>query len=82
MVGSASLKVDAVGIMGLADLNRCLEVGLVYPSKKIMNMGPWVSPSITILLQILHQLLVMGNIGLEVDELVFPFILEGTKLLH
>ncbi len=70
--------------MRFADLDSCLEGGLIYPLKEIAYTSIRINPSINIVLEVLYLLediLVAGNVHLEVVGLEFPLALKRTKLL-
>ncbi len=76
-VRSASMEVNAVRVLRLADLFSSLDRGLVYSPEKVMHMCANVNPSISIVLEVIHLLeglVVTGNVHLEVVTLEFPFI--------
>ncbi len=77
------MEVGAVGILGFTDLNSGLEGGFVYPPEKITCASPNVNPSITTILEVLHfldNLLMTGNVHLEVVALEFSHVFEGAGL--
>ncbi len=83
-IRSAEVEVNAVGVIRFANLNRSLEGGFVYFSKKVAFMGSDINSSVTIILEVLHlleDLFMAGNLCLEFVVLEFPLVLEGTELL-
>ncbi len=78
------LEANAVLILGITDLDSCLEGGFVYLSKKIVHMSARVNSGITIILEVLHltvDLFMVGNIHLEVFVLVLALVPKGVQLL-
>ncbi len=76
------LVANAVLILRLADLNSHPEGGLVYPSEKVVHASTRVNSIITIMLEVLHlleDLLMAGNVYLEVISLVLTLVLEGAQ---
>ncbi len=78
------MDINTVRILGFTNLDSSLEGGFFDSPKKVVHTCPKVDPSITTSLQVLHfliDLLVTGNVHLEVAVLEFPLVLEGSKLL-
>ncbi len=69
--------------MRLTDLDSSLEGGFVYPSKEIAHTCAGVDARVTVVLELLHllvNLLMTGNIQLEVVVFMLAFALEGMQL--
>ncbi len=71
-------------ILGLTDLDDCLEGGFIYPSEKVMLTSDRINASVIIILEVLHllvDLFMANNVSLKVVVLVLIPVLEGAQLL-
>ncbi len=77
------MKVGAVVILRLTDLNGSLDGGLLDAPKVVTYTSTKINTIITFGLEVLHllvDLLVSGNVRLRVISLILPFLLEGSEL--
>ncbi len=65
-----------------ANLQNGLDGGFVSPRRKEEDLCAAINTYVSISLEVVHlleDLFVTSNIGLEVADLEFPFVLEGTN---